>query len=209
MRYSREHNEATRAAMLRAALHAFREKGISGAGIDSIAGAAGLTSGAFYKHFSGKAEAVREVVRMSLDRTIRRVRMLRRGRRPGQWLNDFATTYMSHEHLKQTALVCSLASITAEIARQGGSARDVFADGLDELITVMIDEEPLASQADAEAKAVAIVALLSGGAAVARATSDEVQSRFIAEAVRKAVLLVASSPLPSTPRSKVRWTPAD
>jgi TetR/AcrR family transcriptional regulator, transcriptional repressor for nem operon len=211
MRYSAEHKQETRAAMLRAALHVFRQRGIDAAGVDRIAHAAGLTSGSFYKHFAGKAEAVQEVVRISLERAASRVKMLQkaRKRRPSAWLNDFATTYLSREHLGQTAFVCSLAAITAEIARQGKTTKDIFAEGLNDLIAAMIDEEPLASQREAEARAAAIVALLSGGAALARATSDEVQARFVAEAVRKAVLLVAAAPLPSTPPSKVPWTPAE
>ena len=211
MRYSPEHKEASRAAMLKAALHIFREKGISGAGVDTIANAAGLTSGSFYKHFSGKAEAVTEVVRISLERAVRRVKMLQQSRKanPSQWLNDFATTYMSREHLAQTALGCSLAAMTAEVAREGEAVKEVFAGGLDEMISAMVEEEPLEGQSDAERKAAAIVALLSGGAALARASSDERQARFIADAVRRAVLLVASEPLPSTPPSKLRWAPTE
>jgi len=211
MRYSHQHKEASRAAMLKAALHVFRERGISGAGVDSIAGAAGLTSGSFYKHFTGKAEAVKEVVRIGLERAARRVKMLQKARKRGRgdWLNDFATTYMSREHLAQTALVCSLAAMTAEVAREGTPVKEVFARGLADLLAAMVEEEPLASQADADRKAAAIVALLSGGAALARASSDEAQARFVAEAVRKAALLIASEPFPSTPPSKLRWEPAD
>ena len=211
MRYSPEHKEASRTAMLKAAQRLFREKGISGASVDTIASAAGLTSGSFYKHFSGKAEAVAEVVRLSLERAARRVTMLQQSRRrnPAQWLNDYATTYMSREHLAQTALGCSLAAITAEVAREGKPAKDVFAEGLDRMMSIMVEEEPLASQPDAEGKAAAIVALLSGGAALARASSDERQARLIAEAVRRAVLLVASGPLPSRPASRLRWTPME
>jgi len=197
--------------LLKAALHVFREKGISGAGVDSIAAAAGLTSGSFYKHFPRKTEAVRDVVRIGLERAARRVKMLQkaRNRRRADWLNDFATTYMSREHLAQTALVCSLAAMTAEVAREGTAVKDVFAEGLTDLLAAMVQEEPLASQADADGKAAAIVALLSGGAALARASSDEAQARFVAEAVRKAVLLVATEAFPSTPPSKARWAPAD
>ena len=46
-----------RARLVDAAGRGFRTGGFGGAGVDALAKGAGLTSGAFYAHFSSKAEA--------------------------------------------------------------------------------------------------------------------------------------------------------
>lgn len=54
--------EETRARILAGAGRAFRSQGYGGSGVDGLAQAAGVTSGAFYAHFSSKADAFRESV---------------------------------------------------------------------------------------------------------------------------------------------------
>ena len=48
--------ERTRAALVAAALEVVAEKGFAAAGLDEIAARAGMTKGAIYSNFSGKAE---------------------------------------------------------------------------------------------------------------------------------------------------------
>jgi AcrR family transcriptional regulator len=207
MRYSQEQIAASREAIVKAAGQIFREKGVAGAGIDGIANAAGLTSGSFYKHFAGKADAVREVVQRALQRAAARVKLLQRERKGGpDWVNDFATTYMSREHLAALGQGCALPVLPADVAREDHEIRNTFAEGLNELFGAMTEEAPLNSQ-DGRAKAAAIMSLLSGGAALARATSDEEQARLIADSVRRAALMIADSELPAKRPSRAKWSP--
>lgn len=53
---------STRLALLEAAAEVFAEQGYAGAGVDAIAGRAGVTGGALYRHFASKAELLLEVV---------------------------------------------------------------------------------------------------------------------------------------------------
>jgi TetR/AcrR family transcriptional regulator, repressor for uid operon len=52
----------TRVRLLEAAAAVFAEKGYDGAGVQEIARRAGLTTGAIYGRFTGKAELLREVI---------------------------------------------------------------------------------------------------------------------------------------------------
>lgn len=54
--------DATRARLIEAAADVFAEKGYEGAGVQEIARRAGLTTGAIYSRFSGKAELLAEAI---------------------------------------------------------------------------------------------------------------------------------------------------
>ena len=58
---------STKELILRAAAEAFAERGFEGASLVEIAGAAGVTTGAVYSHFSGKPELLLQVVSSTLD----------------------------------------------------------------------------------------------------------------------------------------------
>ena len=65
-----EHTEVdlTRERLVEAAASVFAEKGYDGAGVQEIARRAGLTTGAIYGRFAGKAELLREAIaRVSSD----------------------------------------------------------------------------------------------------------------------------------------------
>ncbi len=54
--------DATRARLVEAAAEVFSERGYDGAGVQEIARRAGLTTGAIYGRYSGKAELLREAI---------------------------------------------------------------------------------------------------------------------------------------------------
>jgi|HubBroStandDraft_1064217.scaffolds.fasta_scaffold521744_1 AcrR family transcriptional regulator len=60
---------ATRARILASADRLFAERGFDGVTMPMIAQASGITAGAIYKHFKGKAELFFEVVRLAVQST--------------------------------------------------------------------------------------------------------------------------------------------
>lgn len=58
----------TKAKIERAALHLFAEHGVDGVSTKQIAAAAGISEGAIYRHFSGKEELARSMMRAIHDR---------------------------------------------------------------------------------------------------------------------------------------------
>jgi TetR/AcrR family transcriptional regulator, acrAB operon repressor len=61
MRRTKEEAARTRAAIVDAGLACFDARGIAGTTLDHIAAAAGVTKGAIYHHFGGKAAILREL----------------------------------------------------------------------------------------------------------------------------------------------------
>jgi len=57
-----DRKEESRARILASAGRGFRSRGYGGLGVDGLAKEAGVTSGAFYAHFTSKAAAFREAV---------------------------------------------------------------------------------------------------------------------------------------------------
>ena len=78
MRYSKEHKEQTRQRILEAAGRVFRRGGYSATGVDAVMADAGLTAGAFYRHFDSKEHLLGEVMSVALDHHAPQPRLRRR-----------------------------------------------------------------------------------------------------------------------------------
>lgn len=211
MRYSAEHKAASRDALVQAAARQFRERGYDGVGVDQLSQAAGVTSGSFYKHFGTKAEVLLEVARAGIDRVAARIRNLRNSPdvdRAGGWLNDLASLHTSADHLGEVGRGCNLPALTPEIVRAGGEVKQAYQESVERAVEAMLETEPFAGQSDGRERALAILALLAGGANMARAMADDEMKQVVAEAVRRACLTLGDNPLSKTARSGVKWTPA-
>lgn len=211
MRYTTEHTADSRAALVTAAARVFREKGYDGVGVDGVAAAAGLTSGSLYKHFGRKAELLRAVLAAGVDRVAERVRKVRGSASVdpvGGWVNDFATLHTSRQHRAATGLGCNLPALGADVGRSGDDARALYEAGVMAGVVEMLAAAPFRGTADGEARALAVLAVLTGGAVIARGMSDGDAAERVAEAARRAAILLAGSSLPDTPRSGAVWEPA-
>lgn len=212
MRYSAEQVAASRNALIRTAARVFREKGYAGVGVDELSHEAGVTSGSFYKHFGGKSDAFLEVVRAGIDRVAKRIRSLKEGRSKSDtasWVSDFASFHSSSEHLRSIGLGCNLPTLSVEVARAGDDAKQAFEESIREAIEEMLADEPFAGEPDGRERAVAFLSVLTGGMLIARAVRSDRTARMITESARRAALKIASGRLPDTPRTGIRWTPAD
>ena len=58
MRYPADHKARAREALLRAGARSLKTSGFNGVGVDGLAAAAGVTSGAFYSNFPSKQAIV-------------------------------------------------------------------------------------------------------------------------------------------------------
>jgi TetR/AcrR family transcriptional repressor of nem operon len=67
MRYPPERRAETRDAVLKAAACELRECGFFGVGVDRLSAAAGVTSGAFYSHFSSKEDVAARLLNLGTE----------------------------------------------------------------------------------------------------------------------------------------------
>ena len=213
MRYRPDQKNATRAVILKAGGEVFRAKGFAGIGVDGLAKAAKLTSGAFYKHFNSKVDAFREVVTVGMQRVVARIRYVQ-GARSGaneqeEWIDDFISIYMSRAHRDAAAEGCALPSLTVDVSRSDQETREIYQSGLLDAARAMAERPPLAGTEDGLDCALAILALVAGGASMSRALRDPAKADRLAEAVRSAASSLAHTGFAgAAPRRIMSWEPA-
>lgn len=147
-----------------AAGRGFRSGGFGGIGVDGLAKAAGLTSGAFYAHFGSKAEAFRSTVHQGMHDLAEGIAAFQAS--GGNWVGAFIDFYLTERVTCDIGEACALQSLSVDVARADPPTRDAYAAELDRAINA------LAAGTGSRARAIALLALLSGGVSMARATSD-------------------------------------
>jgi TetR/AcrR family transcriptional regulator, transcriptional repressor for nem operon len=193
MRYSTEHKIETRKRIVDAASRLFRRDGYGGSGIDGLTKEAGVTNGAFYGHFKSKSEAFRTVVLAGMEQLRLAVADLK-GSHDKRWLKTFVGFYLGPKRTCDIGESCALPSFSPEMVRADDETRDAYEAELfrliEEVSTGLGDE----GRTDRDDKAIALLAMLSGGVTLARAVRDPALSKRIADAVERAAVAVASAP---------------
>lgn len=189
MRYKPGYREESRARILSAVGRGFRKRGYEGIGVDGLAKEAGVTSGAFYGHFPSKEEAFREVVVYGLREVHDAVVHLQK-EHGANWIGVFVDFYLSTKRTCDLAEACALQALTSEVARSNKTVRTTYQIELVKVIEVIAQGLPSGSVSEKANRAVALLALLSGGVTMARALADEALAAQIAEGIRSAALAI-------------------
>src|SRR3989440_9466583 len=188
MRYTKDHKQATRQRIVKAAGRRFKEDGIDGAGVAAVMSDAGLTNGAFYGHFTSKEALVANV----------RADQLRAQRHSfdaqapgGAGLEAFIRSYLSPQHRDQCADGCPSAALLDEIARRPAATRQVFTD---ELMGVIDDIASRLDPTDVDAArtdALTVFGLMVGTLQLARALTDrDLSDQLLARGAETALELL-------------------
>jgi TetR/AcrR family transcriptional regulator, transcriptional repressor for nem operon len=196
MRYSAEHKQETRARILDAASQVFRKEGYGGSGIDGLTKAAGVTNGAFYGHFKSKSEAFRTVVLAGLEQLRHAVAGLKAdaGKR---WLKTLIDFYLGPKRTCDIGEACALPTFSPEMTRADMDTRRAYEAELLRLIDEVSSGLTYRQSSERDEKAIALLALLSGGVTLARAVPDPELSERIAKAVGKQAMAM-TAPKPKT-----------
>lgn len=202
MRYNAEHKRDTRDRVIAAAGQIFRKEGYGGAGIDALTKAAGVTNGAFYGHFKTKSEAFRTAVLVGLEELRQAVAGLK-SEQPKGWLTSFVGYYLGYKRTCALGESCALPSLSPDVIRADEETRRAYTVELQRIIAEVADGLP-ASEGQGQAglppedRAIALLAMLSGGVTMARAVSDPALSERIAGIVTR-IALGAGSESSDTP----------
>ena len=168
MRVSKEHKEKIRDAILQSAAGGFREKGYDGLGVDGLAKAAGMTSGAFYGHFSSKEEAFKNVLEKGLHDYGQAVKRFQEQYGP-DWVRAFLDFYLGDEHLGNLACSCVVPGLSADVMRGGGDLKQLYAQGVSDISKKLSD----GLDKSASGNVWAVMSMLAGAVMMARSVSDE------------------------------------
>lgn len=168
-RYGNEHKEETRRRILESAGRRLKRDGIDGSGIAALMADAGLTSGAFYAHFSSKDDLVASVVQEELRRQTLAVSALAPGVAGRVQL---VRSYLSPGHRDHSEAGCPSAALLDEIARAAEVTKDAYTAGtktlIDEIARRLSPEEP----ASAHGQALILFTMIVGTLQLARAAND-------------------------------------
>lgn len=131
MPWSPEHKKQTRDKILTSASRLFTHQGFDKVSIDQVMQEAGMTRGAFYKHFSSKSELYSEAIIYASTR------------RAGLQLTEAASLqeiidlYLSRDHLDNEGDVCPLAFLVSDITQRDPLQQETYAKVLKGFIKLM------------------------------------------------------------------------
>ncbi len=182
MRYQPEQKEQTRKRIVAAAGRSFKKGGYSGVGVDGLAKEAGVTSGAFYGHFSSKKEAFKEAIISGLDELQSAIADMKQ-LHSDNWWKEFAEFYTSQKRTCDLRESCALQSLTPEIGRSDEDIRELFESELLKIVE-------LANNKRDKDKTWSTLAMLIGGVTLARAVKDKELSNEIATAIKNEVVVM-------------------
>jgi TetR/AcrR family transcriptional regulator, transcriptional repressor for nem operon len=176
VRYPADQKARARDALLRAGTRSLKTSGFNGVGVDGLAAAAGVTSGAFYSNFGSKAAMLEAVIDAGLGEpflteTESATRAEGRAR-----LIALLQEYISTDHSLDAAEGCVMPALSADVARAEPPVKDAYQrkmTALADRIAELLDGE----RSDRQRRAWSIVALMVGSIVISRGMPEQSESR--------------------------------
>lgn len=178
MRYKPGHKEEKRKELLKASGALVKQSGFAATGVDALMQAAGVTSGAFYSHFSSKSDLLKALVESELQAS-RDMWAGNPHETAEEWVAFELDRYLNMGHVKHPEAGCVLPSLGAEIARADLSVRELCEREL------LKGQQVLAKCLGSEELAWAFLCQLVGAILLARALPTESTQRMIIESSKR------------------------
>ncbi|MCE2681061.1 MAG: TetR/AcrR family transcriptional regulator [Burkholderiales bacterium] len=176
MRYSTEHKAEARSKIISSAAALAKKNGFGTTGVDDLMGSAGMTGGAFYKHFSTKQDLLSEIVLAEIKRSAAMfVARSDTALSPIEMLEK----YLSLAHVKKPEKGCLLPALSAEIGHASEPVKQSFEEQIKQLVS-----ELSSTLGDTE-KTWAALSLCVGGVMLARAMKTEAAQQALLDACKK------------------------
>lgn len=167
MRYPPDQKKKAKEAILQAGARTLRTTGFNGIGVDGLAAAGGVTSGAFYSNFANKEALLKEVIEAFLGNPFidaERGTLAERQER----LKGYLRMYISKEHCADPANGCVMPTLSADVSRSSAAVRKIYQRKMTELIRKM-SLVMRGSPSERESKAWTMLSLMIGAVSVAQA----------------------------------------
>lgn len=141
--------------------------------------AAGLTSGAFYNHFSSKNELFSELLKHEVQHSFFMFADKVAGESVDEWIERQLKRYLSWKHVQSPESGCLVPSLGAEVARADKPARKIVEDAARGIHDVW------AKQVGDDKTAWAVLAQLIGTILLARAMASEKTGKEVLNASKE------------------------
>jgi len=185
MRKSKSETEETRKRIVEMAADEFRQHGIVTSAIADLMAAAGLTHGAFYRHFESKEELVAEATAAALDTLLDNLSRAAGGKKGRNGLKAALAVYVCAEHRDNPRDGCPLAALGSELARSDKTVRDVATSGFSRMVEILVAHFDQARPAESRKRALATVAAMIGAVTMSRVLTDKKLSDSVLQAVEE------------------------
>lgn len=172
----------TRERILKAASAALIQRGPAEPSVGEVMGAAGLTVGGFYAHFESKDALMLEAFKQLLSHRRDLIADMDAELTGEERRALVAAFYLSRKHRDSTEQACPVPASISELGR----LPDEFRVALNEHVELMVAQ--LAASPEDTDKALADIALMVGGLALARALGPGELSDRLLRAAKSAVL---------------------
>jgi AcrR family transcriptional regulator len=199
MRYPPDQKAKARASLLRAGMRAMKIVGFNGIGVDGLAAAANVTSGAFYSNFANKEAMLEAIVDAAVGEPL--LSEVTSGTKADQraQLKKILADYISTHHVENPGDGCPMPALSADVARAGTATREAYGRKIaalaDQIADLLDGPRP-----DRRRRAWSIIALMVGSISISRAMSDAAtQAEAIGSARRTADSLVSPPKPRKTP----------
>lgn len=182
--------EQTKEKILIAASQNFRSNGYSGIGVDGIAKAAGVTSGAFYSHFGSKDGAFDAALIAGLNEVIEGIPQFQ-SNFGKKWVEEFADYYLSQKHQNDLACGCAMTTLSPEVVRATSETQTTYEKMMSKIIDLAADGLEGGSKEDKRSRAWAMLSVLIGGLTMARAVKTKITTNEIAQSIKASAINAA------------------
>jgi TetR/AcrR family transcriptional regulator, transcriptional repressor for nem operon len=198
VRYPPDHKEKLRASLLEAGVEQMKVNGFNGIGVDGIASAAGVTSGAVYSNFTNKAGLLAAIIETYLGQLSAAPDS---PRDDIDGLKDFLAYYIGNTHCLDVERGCVMPALSEDVARNP-AAREVY-DRQATVFATRIANALGGEPEQAQQRAWSLVALMVGAVTVSRAMApgSHSQQQALQAGLAAAIAIVDGDT--SSPRRRV------
>ncbi len=182
--------QQTHHRMLDAASRSFKTHGFAGVGVDGIAKAAGVTSGAFYAHLGSKNAAFEAILIMGLDEVIDAIPQFQRDH-GANWIKAFTDYYLDPPHRDDLSCSCAMAALTPEVIRADNNVKSIYQEKMTKITSLIAAGLDDGSLANRKARAWVFLSTLIGGLNIIRAMADKTIAGNIAKTFKLAAISAA------------------
>jgi TetR/AcrR family transcriptional repressor of nem operon len=177
LRYPPDQKARARDALLRAGAHSLKTSGFNGIGVDGLAAAAGVTSGAFYSNFPSKEAMLEAVIDAALGEPFLTDTDSTTPAQGRARLIKFVEDYISADHSLDPAEGCVMPALSADVARAQPRVKDAYQQKMtalvDRIASLLDGDEP-----DRRRRAWSIVALMVGSILISRGIPERSEYRI-------------------------------
>jgi TetR/AcrR family transcriptional regulator, transcriptional repressor for nem operon len=161
---------------VRAGARSLKISGFNGVGVDGLAAAAGVTSGAFYSNFPNKGAMLEAVIEQGLGEPLLTDTDSSTPAAGRARVISFIEDYLSAHHSMDPGEGCVMPTLSADVSRAQPQVKEAY----ERKMILLVDRiANLLDGDDRQQRAWSMVALMVGAILVSRAVPEDSQSRGV------------------------------